>query len=345
MAGDTLSIWNSDRRMMQIRVETGPQDAGKRFFLKKEAKTFTNWGARQPQRASQGAKVFWFFFSKKNGLPWVILATAPLLTLSAAQAQQSPDLVSQTELRVCADPHDLPYSNQQQEGFENKIADLLAHDLNLKLSYTWYPDSQGFVRATLMKNRCDLIVGTVAGVEDMATTDSYYHTGYVMLTRQADNITTNRVSDYKIAGRRFGLVASTPPTELVVEHNLMDQTAIYALMVDTRVEQPAYQMVKDVAAGRVDVGLIWGPIAGFYTKHDHFPLRLIFIDPEGSKVRMDYHIAMGVRPGDVAFRRRLNAVIAKEEPQILQILRDYNIPLLDEQNRPLAANAPAPAAP
>ena len=262
-----------------------------------------------------------------------------------AQAQQSPDLVSQTELRVCADPHDLPYSNQQQEGFENKIAALLANDLKLKLSYTWYPDSQGFVRATLMQHRCDLIMGTVAGVDDMATTDAYYHTGYVMLTRLADNITTNRATDWKIAGRRFGLVAGTPPTELVVEHNLMDQTAIYALMVDTRVEQPAYQMVKDVAAGRVDVGLIWGPIAGFYTMRDHLPLRITFLDGENSKVRMDYHIAMGVRPGDVAFRRRLNTVISSERPRILQILRDYNIPLLDEQNRPLAANAPATATP
>jgi len=267
---------------------------------------------------------------------------AAMSVVLAAHAQQSPDLVSQTELRVCADPHDLPYSNQQQEGFENKIAALLAHDLGLTLSYTWFPDSQGFVRATLMQHRCDLIVGTVAGVEDMATTNPYYHTGYVMLTRLADNITTDKVSDWKIAARRFGLVASTPPTELVVEHNLMDQTAIYALMVDTRVEQPAYQMVKDIAAGHVDVGLIWGPIAGFYTKHDHLPLRLTFLDPEASKVRMDYHIAMGVRPGDVAFRRRLNGVIAKEEPQILQILAQYNIPLLDEQNHPIAPAEKAP---
>ncbi len=259
-----------------------------------------------------------------------------------AVAQQTPDLVSQTELRVCADPHDLPYSNQQQEGFENKIASLVAHDLGLKLSYTWFPDSQGFVRATLMQHRCDVVIGTVAGVDDMATTEPYYHTGYVMLTRKADNIDNPRVSDWKIAGRRFGLVAATPPTELIINRNLMDQTSIYALMVDTRVEQPAYQMVKDIAEGHVDVGLIWGPIAGFYVKHDHLPLHLAFLDPENAKVRMDYHIAMGVRQGDVDFRHKLNAVIAKEEPQILKILRDYNIPLLDEQDKPLAPDATSP---
>jgi ABC-type amino acid transport substrate-binding protein len=188
-------------------------------------------------------------------------------------------------------------------------------------------------------------MGTVAGVEDMATTDSYYHTAYVMLTRQADNITTNKVSDWKIAGRRFGIIAGTPPTNLVVDHNLMDQTAIYPLMVDTRVDAPGHRMVTDVAAGRVDVGLLWGPIAGYYEAHDKLPLRLTFLDPEGAKVRLDYHIAMGVRQGDVDFRRRLNGVIAKERPAILAILQADNIPLLDEQNHPIPESKPAAPSP
>ncbi len=270
-----------------------------------------------------------------------LFSAACLLSAPPAHAQQSPDLVSQTELRVCADPHNLPFSNEQQEGFENKIASLVAHDLNLKLSYTWFPDSQGFVRATLMQHRCDVIMGTVAGVEDMATTDAYYHTGYVMITREADNVTTDKVSDWHLAARRFGIVGATPPTNLIVQHNLMDQTSIYDLMVDTRVRQPAHQLVQDVAAGRVDVGLVWGPIAGYYAKADHDKLRITFLNPEDAKVRLDYHIAMGVRPGDVEFRRRLNKVIATEQPQILAILHDYNIPLLDEQDRPLAENKPA----
>ena len=280
-----------------------------------------------------------------KGLPEAALFVSLCCVSPAVWAQQSPGLASQTELRVCADPHNLPFSNQQGEGFENKIAALVAHDLGLTLSYTWFPDSQGFVRATLMKNRCDVIMGTVAGVEDMATTDSYYHTAYVMLTRQSDNITTAKVSDWKIAGRKFGIIAGTPPTNLVVDHNLMDQTAIYPLMVDTRVDAPGHRMVTDVAAGRVDVGLLWGPIAGYYEAHDKLPLRLTFLDPEGAKVRLDYHIAMGVRQGDVDFRRRLNGIIAKERPQILAILQADNIPLLDEQNRPIPDSKPATATP
>ena len=264
---------------------------------------------------------------------------ACLILAGTARAQQSPDLASETELRVCADPHDLPFSNQAGEGYENKISELVAHALHIGLTYTWFPDSQGFVRATLMKHRCDVVIGTVAGAEDMASTDAYYHTAYVMLTRMADNITTARVDDWKIAGRRFGLIAGTPPTNLVVDHNLMDQTAIYPLVVDTRVDQPGHRMVSDVAAGRVDVGLLWGPIAGYYTLADKLPLRLTLLDPETSKVRLDYHIAMGVRPGDVAFRRRLNGVISKNQAQITQILQAYNVPLLDEQGHLLPAHA------
>ncbi len=266
-----------------------------------------------------------------------LLASVACSALLAGQAaaQTTPDLVSQTDLRVCADPHNLPFSNRQGEGYENKIAELVASELKLHVSYTWFPDSQGFVRGTLMKHSCDVVMGTVAGVEDMATTDAYYHTGYMMVTRSADNITTDRVSDWRIAGRRFGLIAATPPTNLVVQHNLMDQTAIYQLMVDTRIDQPAHAMISDIAGGRVDVGLLWGPIAGYYTQRDRLALRLTFLNPEDSRIRLDYHIAMGVRPADVAFRRRLNGVIAKDRPQITQILRDYGVPLLDEQNHPV----------
>ena len=261
--------------------------------------------------------------------------TACALAAAAADAQSSPDMVSHTDLRVCADPHNLPFSNDKGEGFENKIAVLVAHDLGEKLDYTYFPDSQGFIRATLGRNRCDVIIGTVSGSGDVATTDAYYHTAYMMATRRADNYATDKVSDWHIAGKRFGLIASTPPTDLIVEHNLMDQTSIYQLMVDTRVSQPSHDMINDLVAGKVDVALLWGPIIGYYTKHDNLPLKLVFLDPEGSKVRLDYHIAMGVRGSDVEFRRRLDQVIAKEQPQITKILQDYGVPLLDEQNKPI----------
>jgi ABC-type amino acid transport substrate-binding protein len=182
-----------------------------------------------------------------------------------------------------------------------------------------------------------VIIGTVAGSGDVATTDAYYHTAYMMATRSSDNLPMNKVSDWRIAGKRFGLIAGTPPTDLIVEHNLMDQTGIYQLMVDTRINQPSHDMINDLVAGKIDVALLWGPIVGYYAKRDHLPLRVVFLNADGSKVRLDYHIAMGIRPTDTAFRRRLNAIIAKDQPQITKILQDYGVPLLDEQNRPIPA--------
>jgi quinoprotein dehydrogenase-associated probable ABC transporter substrate-binding protein len=266
-----------------------------------------------------------------------VAVSAVALAACPVHAQQSPDMVSHTDLRVCADPHNLPFSNDKGEGFENKIAELVAHDLGEKLDYTYFPDSQGFIRATLGRNKCDVIIGEVSGSGDVGTTDAYYHTAYMMATRRADNYATDKVSDWHIAGKRFGLIASTPPTDLIVEHNLMDQTSIYQLMVDTRINQPSHDMINDLVSGKVDVALLWGPIIGYYAKHDNLPLRVVFLNPENSKVRLDYHIAMGVRPSDVEFRRRLNQVIAKEQPQITKILLDYGVPLLDEQNKPITA--------
>jgi quinoprotein dehydrogenase-associated probable ABC transporter substrate-binding protein len=267
----------------------------------------------------------------------VALALAVCGFAARGSAQTAPDLVSHTDLRVCADPSDLPYSNTKGEGFENKIAELLAKELNEKLEYYYFPDSQGFIRATLGRNKCDVIIGTVAGSGDVATTDAYYHTAYMMATRSSDNLPMDKVGDWRIAGKRFGLIAGTPPTDLIVEHNLMDQTGIYQLMVDTRINQPSHDMINDLVSGKIDVALLWGPIVGYYVKHDHLPIKVVFLNAEGSKVRLDYHIAMGIRPNDTAFRRRLNAIIAKDQPQITKILQDYGVPLLDEQNRPIPA--------
>jgi quinoprotein dehydrogenase-associated probable ABC transporter substrate-binding protein len=258
------------------------------------------------------------------------------MAAAPAMAQSNVDLVSQTELRVCADPSNLPFSNDKREGFENKIAELVGHELKLPVTYTWFPDSQGFIRATIMKNRCDVIIGTAAGVADLDTTQAYYHTGYMLITPDDAHITTNKISDYTLIGKHIGLIAATPPTDLIVQHDLMDNVAVYQLVVDTRIQQPAHDMLKDLVAHRIGVGLLWGPYAGYYIKRDHLPLHEVFLDPETSRVRLDYHIAMGVRPGSTEFRRRLNTVITKDMPQITAILQEYGIPLLDEQNRPVA---------
>jgi quinoprotein dehydrogenase-associated probable ABC transporter substrate-binding protein len=267
---------------------------------------------------------------------WSFAAALLLAAAGMARADDAPgpkpppvDKVSHTDLRVCADPANLPYSNDKQEGFENKIAQRVAADLGETLSFTWYPDSQGFARATLFKHRCDVIIGTVEDAEDMRTSTPYYQSGYVLISRTADNITSTSVGDPALQGARFGIIAKTPPTDLLVQHNLLGKAHFYPLVVDTRVEQPAHDMLLDIVNKKIDIGLAWAPVAGYYITHDHLPLKSVPLDPENRRF-FRIKIAMGVRPGDKLFLARLNDALAKDKPAIDKILADYGIPLFDK---------------
>jgi len=252
------------------------------------------------------------------------IATACSVARGDAPAGPAVDKVSHTELRVCADPANLPYSNDKQEGFENKIAQRLATDLGETLTYTWFPDSQGFIRATIQKHHCDLVIGTVAESDDLMTSTPYYESGYVLVSRTADHLTSTSLGDPALQGARFGLIARTPPTDLLVKHNLLGRTHFYPLVVDTRVEQPAHEMLVDLVDKKIDVGLAWAPVAGYYIKHDHLALTTVPLDAEGQRF-MRIKIAMGVRPSDKLFLSRVNAALAKDKPDVDKILADYGI--------------------
>lgn len=275
------------------------------------------------------------------GAAWAFI----LAPLAAFAQPATPSLASETEFRVCADPANLPFSNDKQQGFENKIAALLGGYLHEPVSDVWFPQTVGFLRNTLFAHRCDVVMGTVAGADMVDTTNAYYHTGYVMVSRMADQIASADLGDPVFADKRIGLIASTPPTDLVARHHLLAHVTPYQLNVDTRVESPSQQMLRDVVDGQVDIGLVWGPFAGYYIKHDKLPLRMEFLAPEPGGPRLDYRIAMGVRPRDVSFRRKLNALISQHQNEITAVLLDYGIPLLDEQNHPIAAQGEAAAKP
>jgi quinoprotein dehydrogenase-associated probable ABC transporter substrate-binding protein len=244
---------------------------------------------------------------------------------------QTADIVDRSALRVCADPNNLPFSDEKQEGFENKIADVVADALGLKLDYTWFPQVIGFVRNTLQAHRCDLVMGTVAGDEIMQTTNPYYFTTYVMAYRSDKGLALLSLQDPKLTGLSLGVVSATPPSDLLVRHNLMSHTKPYQLTIDTRAEAPAHKMIQDVLDGTIDVGLLWGPIAGYYRKHDQLPLTLVPINEELGAPRMKYHIAMGVRGNEPEWRRRINSVILQQQSAITAILRGYGVPLLNEK--------------
>jgi quinoprotein dehydrogenase-associated probable ABC transporter substrate-binding protein/PQQ-dependent catabolism-associated CXXCW motif protein len=268
------------------------------------------------------------------------LTLAGAAAAGPAAAQDVPDLVARDALRVCSDPAFLPFSSDRGEGFENRIAEVIGTALGLPVIYTWYPQTSGFLRNTLLAQRCDVVMGINSGGGEAATTPAYYHTGYMIVTRQDDAITATSLDDPALAGLRFGVVAATPPSDLLVAHELIPQTKVYPLLVDTRTDSPAMDMMHDVADGAIDVGLVWGPFAGWAITQG-LRLHADFLRPEPGHPRLDYMIAMGVRPGDTDWARRLAAAQRAHAAEIRRILTDAGVPLLDPANHPLFVPAPA----
>jgi len=268
---------------------------------------------------------------------WLCAALVATAGWAGPTFAQSPtgELVARGELRVCADPRNLPFSNEEGEGFENKIAEILGRQLSLPVKYTWFPQIIGFVRNTLQAGRCDLVIGTVAGDEVMQTTTPYYYTSYVVVFRSDKGLSFGDLGDPRLKSLHIGVVAGTPPADLMVRYGFMANARSYALTVDTRFESPTHQIMTDVADGTIDAAMLWGPIAGFYLRRDKLPLTLERLKSQPGLPRMDYHIAMGVRANVPEWRRRINDAIRKGQGEITGILRDYGVPLLDELGNPL----------
>jgi quinoprotein dehydrogenase-associated probable ABC transporter substrate-binding protein len=258
---------------------------------------------------------------------------AALVAWLAPAAAQSPagELVDRTELRICGDPSNLPFSNEKGEGFENKIAELIAKDMSLPVRYFWLPQIIGFVRNGLNARRCDLVMGTVVGDEIMQTTTPYYYTSYMLVFRTGEKLSFRDLDDPALKTLHIGIVSGTPPSDLLVRHSLMGNARSYALTVDTRYESPAHQMLTDIAAGALDAGMLWGPFAGYYIHRDKLPLTMELLQSEPGMPPLAYHIAMGVRNNEPDWRRRVSDAILRHHDEITRILRDYGVPLLDEQ--------------
>ncbi len=268
-----------------------------------------------------------------------LLAFLVLLTTAAAAAPvlaQTSEAVDQAALRVCADPANLPFSNQAGEGFENKIAELVATDLGVPVEYTWFPQSTGFIRNTLNARRCDVVIGISLGFELLQNTNPYYRSAYVMLYRAEGSPEVASLSDPTLKSARIGLIAGTPPATIVALNGLMPQVQPYHLVADTRFDHPGQQLVDDLAAGKIDVGLLWGPIAGYYAKQQKVALKIVPLLTDNGPVRMDYRITMGLRFNEPDWKHRLNDIIKSRQADIDAILNDYGVPLLDAQGKLIA---------
>ena len=268
------------------------------------------------------------------GLGAALALFAAVMWSPQADAQTA-EAVDRSSLRVCADPNNLPFSNQNGDGFENKIAELLAAELGVPVHYTWYPDSMGFIRSTLNAHACDVVIGTAAGNELLQNTNPYYRSTYAMVYRKDDKLDATSIADLAREAETIGAVAGTPPTTLLAQEGALDKLRSYHLVVDTRFESPARQLVHDVATGEIESGILWGPIAGYFAKMEDVPLAVVPLPAQQGSLRLDFRITMGVRYNEPEWKRMINRLIRKKQPEITQILLDHGVPLLDEQGQPI----------
>jgi quinoprotein dehydrogenase-associated probable ABC transporter substrate-binding protein len=262
--------------------------------------------------------------------------------LARAQATDGADLsielVDPKVLRVCADPRNLPFSNEKGEGFENKLGELFAEKLQKKLDYMYFPQATGFVRMTLAAHRCDVIMGFPQGDDLVQGTNPYYRTAYALVAKQGsglDDVAT--LEDARLKDKRIGIVAGTPPATNMAVAGLMANARPYPLMIDTRFDSSSAAMIKDLMSGEIDAGVLWGPMAGYYAKQASPPLHVTPLVKETTGPRLAFRIGMGVRPADQNWKRQLNRLIQENQPAINKILLDFGVPLLDENDRPITA--------
>jgi mxaJ protein len=242
------------------------------------------------------------------------------------------------ELRVCADPNNLPYSNDKGEGFENEIVTLIARDLGATVTYTWWAQRRGFVRNTLKAERCDLWPGVASGLEMLATTRPYYRSSYVFITRADRAITIESFDDPQLRALTIGVqmvgndAMNTPPTHALARRGITANVRGYMLYGDYSRPNPAAAIVDAVAAGDIDVAVVWGPLAGYFaaTAPANLILTPVRSVADGPQWPMVFDISMGVRRGDNDLKHEIDHALVANRDAIQAILTAYHVPSVAE---------------
>lgn len=232
-----------------------------------------------------------------------------------------------TEFKVCADPDNMPYSNSKQEGFEDKIAALLAQDLGKKLSFTYAYNRQGFLRNTINANRCDVVMGTTSDIDSMRTSKPYYRSTHVFVYRKNSGYNITDWDSPDLHKAVIGIIGESPATRPLADHDLMGNARPYRMQRDLNL--PPSFLIDDLAKGDIDVAIIWGPIGGYYAKQSKEPMVVVPI-PEYEKTNLHgkefWNISVGVRRKDKDRMAMIQGALDRNQDKILKILDDYGIP-------------------
>ncbi|HYG90648.1 MAG TPA: quinoprotein dehydrogenase-associated putative ABC transporter substrate-binding protein [Azospirillum sp.] len=259
--------------------------------------------------------------------PFIARVSAAVALVLIATPAAAVEVTDRDAVRICADANLLPFSNDRLEGFENEIARLIGEDLQRPVTYFWWPQTIGFVRNTLRARQCDLVMGTASGEEQMQNTNPYYRTVYALVYRTGSGIRAETLGDPSLKDARVGIVERTPAANLVRLHGIT-KTEPYQLNTDTRANNPAKDAIEDVANGRTDAAVIWGPIAGYFAAQQKEPLTVVPLVKEPAAARLQFNISMGIRADEPEWKHWLNDFIKRRQGDIDRILMQYHVPLI-----------------
>ena len=246
-----------------------------------------------------------------------------------------------TPLRICADPNNLPFSNDKQQGFENHIANLIANDLGMQLTYFWFPQRSAFFRRTLDAGVCDVVMGVPSGIDEAALTQPYYRSTYVFISKRDRRLHITSLDDPRLHTLKIGVhvlgeqTDSTPPVHALISRGIVHNLVGFSIFGNLYEQNPPSDLIKAVEDGKVDVAVAWGPLAGYYSLRASVPLDITPIsdDPTNPNLPFHFDIGIGVREGDDSLKKVLDGELNRRQKDIHQILSSYGIPQLALTNQ------------
>jgi len=274
---------------------------------------------------------------------FAVAYAASLATVSTQSAAPA----AAGSLRVCGDPDNLPYSNDRLQGFENRIAAVIAADLGVEASYTWWPHQRGLVKNTLDAGTCDVLFGVPHDLETILATRPYYSSSYVIAHVRGKHAVTS-LDAPELKSLRIGVYANTPVEESLARRGLLDKLTAYSLFFDPAGDRDRpTKLLDDLVAGKVDVAMPWGPLAGYYAKKLNAPIEMSAL-PDETGVPLSFSMGMGVKKGNRDLKNRLEAAIEHRQKEIRAVLDEFGVPLAAAKQAAVGAiqvppEAPAPA--
>lgn len=267
------------------------------------------------------------------------IAAIALLGLSCTKSRGSSEPTpapqqTRAAFRVCADPNNLPFSNQHGDGFENKLAEMIAKDMGLKVEYTWWAQRRGFFRNTLKAGTCDVVMGVPTAFEMALTTAPYYRSTYVFVSRTNKHLSVSSFDDPKLRALKLGVqmvgddFSNSPPAHALTRRGMIQNVKGYTLYGDYSKPNPPADIINAVERNDIDVGIAWGPMAGYFARHARVPLTLTPVTPQIDQPFLPFvfDISMGVRREDLAFKEELDRILDSRRDDIDRLLLDYGVP-------------------